>query len=378
MEFKQRYEKAKKQLLSDKSICKSNRKLFKEFYEFEERKLKRQNGLSALDEPCYKTLYGYIHKLRNVNNWFNNKPWKDLAKDDIQSVYDDLEDGIIKNKKGLKYADTSSYYTKIFRGKPFRLVGKAEIARDVLEYHKNTNDKEVRFVPEEEFRKVVSVVSNPLHLALLWLQWDIGENINTLLALTKNDFTQQKNPHTNEDEYLVNLPKGKIKRSRITRSEPTLYPETVRYLDIVLDGLQEHDKVFNFQHRQALKVIHNACRKSMAKCMPHGDAIRWKDLRAGMACHLLKAGWRREEINARLGHSPSSTTLNAYINYLAIDRHRPKNQLLTTNLEEVQNKLEQARHREKLQAERIKRQEQELQALRIAVEKILRSQKIMA
>ncbi len=194
MELKERYEKAKKHLLDDKSICKANRELFREFFEFEEWKLKRQNGLAKLDDPCYKTLYGYVYKLRKVNDWFRNKLWKDLTKEDIRKVYDDLEDGIIKNQKGQKYADTAGYYSKVFRSKPFQLAGKSELAKEVLEYHKSTSDKEVRFVTEEEFRKLVSVVSNPVHLALLWLQWDIGENINTLLALTKNDINPKRTP----------------------------------------------------------------------------------------------------------------------------------------------------------------------------------------
>jgi integrase len=377
MEFKKQYEEAKKHLFADESICAANKELFQEFFVFEEWKLKRQNGLSELDNSCYKTLYGYVCKLKKVNEWFKNKSWKELTKEDIQKVYDDLEDGIIKSQRGQKYADTGGYYNKIFRGKPFQLAGKAEIAKEVLEYHKSSDDKEVRFVTEEEFRKLVSVVSNPAHLALLWLQWDIGENISTLLALTKNDIMRQKNPQTQEDEYLVNLPKAKIKRSRITRSEPTLYPETVKYLDMILDGLNDNEKVFSFEHRQALKIIHNACRKSGAKCMPLSDAIRWKDLRAGMACHLLKSGWTRDEVNARLGHSPSSKTLDAYINYLAIDRHGPKRRLFTSSLQEVQNDLEEAKRREKLQADRIERQQEELRALQIKVDEVLKSQGII-
>ena len=378
MKLKDRYEKAKGRLLTDESICKANRELFQEFLAFEEHKLKRQNGLAMLDDPCYKTLSGYTGKLRTVNGWFKNKRWIDLTRAEIQQVYDDLEDGIIKNRQGQKYGDTAGYYSKIFRGKPFRMAGKSELAKDILEYHRATADREVRFVSEEEFRKLVSVVSHPLHLALFWLQWDIGENIGTLLALTNRDFIRQKNPHTREDEYLVNLPKGKLKRSRITRSEPTLYSETVRYLDMVLEGLNEDDRVFAFGHRQALKIIHYTCKKSGAKCMPLGDAIRWKDLRAGMACHLLKSGWTRDEVNARLGHAPSSSSLNAYINYLAIDRHEPKRRLFNTSLEKVQSNLEEAKRREALQAERLKTQQQELRVLQAKVDRFLQSQGIMS
>ena len=61
------YERAKATLLSDPSICPANRKLFIEFFAYEEYKLVRQNGLPRLDEGCYRTLYGYIQRFRNVN-----------------------------------------------------------------------------------------------------------------------------------------------------------------------------------------------------------------------------------------------------------------------------------------------------------------------
>ena len=82
----------KEKLLNDSSICKENRKLFREFFDWEENKLKRINGLTALDESTYKTLCTYVTKFRNVNNWFANKPWVNLDKKDIKKVYDDLED----------------------------------------------------------------------------------------------------------------------------------------------------------------------------------------------------------------------------------------------------------------------------------------------
>ncbi len=80
MELKTRYERAKKDLLTDSKICRANRDLFKRFFEFEEYKLKRKNGLPALDASCYKTLLAYTSRLRTVNRWFGNKPRKDLTK----------------------------------------------------------------------------------------------------------------------------------------------------------------------------------------------------------------------------------------------------------------------------------------------------------
>ena len=61
-----------------------NRNLWKDFFEWEERKLKRTNNLHRLDEASYKTLNKYVCMFRNVNKWFNNKPWQNLTKEDIQ------------------------------------------------------------------------------------------------------------------------------------------------------------------------------------------------------------------------------------------------------------------------------------------------------
>ncbi|MBI2449483.1 hypothetical protein HYV49_04255 [Candidatus Pacearchaeota archaeon] len=363
MGFKERYEKAKNELLCDKMICRENRDVFRQFFQFEEHKLKRQNGLPALDEPCYKTLIYYVQRFRNVNSWFKNKPWKDLTKEDIKKVYDDLEEGRIRNKKGERFADRSSYYNKVFKSKPFKLAGKDELAREVIEFSSNPR-KEVSFVSEETFLKMVSVLSKPSHLLLFWLAWDVGENINTLLQLTKKDFTRQVNEDTREVEYLVNLPREKLKRSRQSRSEPTLYPETAKYADIVLPGLNENDCVFRFGYRQALKLMHSVARKTGASCVPTNTRVSWKDLRSGMACHLLRSGWTTDEVNFRLGHKPSSKEIDAYVSYLAIDRRKPKKKLFDSNLQRIEGELQQAKQRERLLVDRLRRQGEDNQSLR--------------
>jgi len=113
MIYKKRYEKKRDELLKDKSIAKYNRSLFKKFFDWEEEKLKRQNGLSKLDESSYKTLYEYINRLRNVNQWFKNKPWNKLTEKEIKRVYNDLEDGKIINRAGKRFEDRRSYYNLI-------------------------------------------------------------------------------------------------------------------------------------------------------------------------------------------------------------------------------------------------------------------------
>jgi len=370
MAFKERYRRAKAKLLADSTICLENRNVFRDFFDYEEYKLQRLNDLRELDEPCYKTLYEYTVRLRTVNRWFENRPWQSLTREDIKTVYDALENGQLLTLTGRPFMSTQHYYKKILKSKPFELAGKAQLAREVIQFPKRQR-RTVRYITRDAFLTLVSVLAKPKHLLLFWLAWDIGENIDALLQLQKKDFTSATDPYTGEPEYRVNLPEAKIKRSRQTRTEPTLYSETVRYCAMVLPELENDDEVFPFGYRQAVKLIHNAGRKTGVKCMPDGERVRWKDLRSGMACHLLSMGWQPHEVNLRLGHKPHSDTLNAYINYLAIDRHRPKQKLYKNNLEQTQHKLTEARMRERLAGERNRKQQQQLQAMRSAWEQTM-------
>ena len=345
--YKEYYEQAKTKLLEDPSVCVENRDVFKKFFEWEEYKLQRENDLRKLDEPCYKTLYLYTTRLRIVNRWFGNRPWCALTREDIKKVYDDVEDGKILTISGKPFKSAKTYYGRILKGKPFELAGVAHHAKDVIQFQKRQR-RTVEFVTQEGFLKLVSVLNKPRHLMLFWLAWDIGENIGTLLRLQKRDFQRAVDPHSKDPEYLVSLPSEKLKRTRQTRTEPTLYPETVRYCDMVLEDLDDEDEVFKFGHGQAFSLICQAGKKTGVKCSPTGKLATWKDLRSGMACHLLSMGWQPHEVNLRLGHTPNASTLNHYINHLAIDRHRPKRKLYESKMETLQEELRELKERERL------------------------------
>ena len=296
MTFKKNYIKAKAKLLSDIDIAKYNRNLFSVFFEWEERKLKRINELPELDESSYKTVYGYVNMLRNVNKWFRNKAWDELTMEEIKQVYNDLEDGVIKNRFGKRFEDRRSYYNKIFKAKPFQLAGLHEKVENALEFFTSKKKKPVRFIPEASFKKMIRFLHKPQHYVLFWLAWDIGENISSLLELRVRDIRRQVNRDTKEAEYLVYLPKENLKRSRQTRSEPTVYHETVQYIDALLEygreieyrdekgrirrktvPFRENDFVFTFKYRQALQIFDSAVKRSGVKCEPHKDKPSWKD-----------------------------------------------------------------------------------------------------
>ena len=358
------YEKAKARFLSDQNTCKQNRNLWGRFFEWEERKLKRTNNLSRLDDATYKTLSQYVGKIKNVNKWFNSKAWEDLTKDEIQKVYDDLEDGVIKNRFGKPYADRKSYYTKIFKAKPFKMAGKAEIVEDVFEFFRPTENSEVNFIGYEEFKKLATATNTLLQKLLLWLAWDIGENIMSLLQLRKRDFRRQISPETGEPEYLVDLKKEILKRSRTPRVEITLYIETVELLDIALQNMESDDLLFSFGQRQAGKFMSQCVNATNVKCIPSGKGPTFKDMRSSMCCYLLKEGWRIEEVNSRLGHSPNNLSMvSRYANYLALDKHKPKRKLSANMMQGAKEALEESQKTLRLYEMRFKDQQDRVEVL---------------
>jgi len=382
MTFKINYINAKIKLLNDTSIVEYNRNLFCEFFQWEERKLKRINELPELDESSYKTVYGYINKLRNVNKWFRNKPWNELTEDDIRQVYNDLEDGVIKNRFGRRFEDRRSYYNKIFKAKPFELAGLHEKVKKSLEFFTHRKKKPVRFVSEASFKKLINFLRKPQHYTLFWLAWDIGENISSLLELKVCHLKRQINRETREAEYLIYLPKENLKRSRQTRSEPTVYDDTVEYIDALLEygkeveyrdekgqirrktvPFNDDDFLFTFKYRQALQIFDSVASRSGVKCEPHNDKPSWKDLRSGMACNLFQKGWHVEDINLRLGHSPQSKWLDSYINYLAVNRKRAKKIHYNNSLQDIKIELEESRLKTKFLVNKLEDQNEKIQSL---------------
>jgi len=360
--YKEAYNKRKEKLLKDRSINSNNKEIIKKFFEWEEYKLKRKEGLSEVDERSYKTLYYYTGRIKNINIWFKGKAWEDLTKEEIKKLIDDLEDGKIVTKYGKRYSDRSLYY-QMFQGKFFSFVGKNHIVRDMIEEFSITgrrDENHVRFIEEADFRKIVDCVKDPIQRGLCWVAYDYGENISSLIALESVDVKKGINTDSGDAEYMIIFSKEKLKRSRTPRSEINNYPETVKYLDLILENLKPTDKnvtnrfmknkklssihsenkLFKFGWKVAETFFRKAVERSGIRCMPGGERVTWKDLRSSMACDLLKKGWTCDEVNSRLGHKPSSRIIDRYVSYLALDRTRAKKKVYEGSLKKLEIDLE--------------------------------------
>ena len=69
--------------------------------------------------------------------------------------------------------------------------------------------------------------------------------MNWIREFRISNFRRRTNPDTNEPEYLVTLNKDILKRSRTARTEITNYPETVKYLDLILKNIKPSHKHFS-------------------------------------------------------------------------------------------------------------------------------------
>ena len=326
------------------------------------------NGLPQVDEKSCKTLLEYVSRLRTVNRWFGNKPWCELTKEDIKEVYDAVEDGRIVTARGKPFEQAETYYRRILRSKPFEMAGKRELAREVMEFSSLQPPSEVRFIREESFRQIVDAVIKVEHRALLWLAWDIGENVSSLLRLRKRDCRREVNADTQEPEYHINLRRDILKRSRTPRTEVTNYAETVRLLDQILRGQPEDSLLFAFGHRMAAKMLARAVRITGTQCIPNGEPVTLKDLRSSMACDLLRKGWTTDEVNARLGHKPSSRELDKYVNFLALNRARPKRRFHASQVTALSDELRNLRERESLSQQRVRSLQEQVDSLRRKLE----------
>jgi len=159
------------------------------------------------------------------------------------------------------------------------------------------------------------------------------------------------------------LPQAQLKRSRNPRSEFTLHPETAKYLDIVLEGLSDDDKVFNFGYRQSLKFFDSACKRAKVVCEVTKRKASWKDLRSGMVIYLFNNGWNSDDINLRLGHNVTSKELEAYFSYAGANGKRAKKSHINNSLQEVKEEMEETKKREKYNIQKMKEMEKKIEIL---------------
>ena len=350
-------------ILLDSKLYPGNKDLFKAFLDWEEYKLKRQNRLAELTDRQHKTLLQYCQKLKNINEWFA-KPLSQITKTDIKRVYDDLEDGKILTVNKKPFKDLSGYYNKIFKSKLFQMIGKADMAREVLEFDILKPKKKAKFFRRETLKQIDMALNRINDKFLNYLLFDVGENICANLQLKKSDFNKRKNEATNEIEYGVRLGEEKIKRTRTARTEPLHLAETNQYAEIVLSKLNDNDLVFPEPYSVVSCRFNRAWAKVKAVTEPDNKPVTFKDYRSSMAVDGLSVrGMSLDEVKARLGHNPSSNVCDCYVNYLGLDREKPKAKVDAVKNASLMNEIEKLKEANRVKQSQVQKLEAQFSML---------------
>jgi hypothetical protein len=122
---------------------------------------------------------------------------------------------------------------------------------------------------------------------------------------------------------------------------------------ISLQGKKPEENLFDYDKPALEKVWKRAIEKTKVVCQPDGQNPTIKDIRSGMACHLLEKGWTTDEIKSRLGHKPSSNVIDKYVNYKAKGKQKTRQKLRTYEVESLKKDIEDMKAQQKLSNIRI-------------------------
>lgn len=343
----------------------SNVTLALDYIKFKLDYLRKVNGNSDVAQNrYYKTLNKDLTYLQNVLYWFNKWNLNELTKENIEEVFSKLEDNTLKSVTGQNLLDSTKddYYSKVLKNGFFKHIKKSELAREVI-IRKFIESKDVRFMEYD----IVVQLSNALryadHKLLVWLLFDTGVEIDAVLHLKKNDFSIQKSEEL-EDYYMLHVRAEISKKSRSPRDIFIYHQQTNDLLKEVLQNLQDDENLFKFEWRNAYKIIHETSKKFNLKLKTPDDYITPKDFRSSCATYFLKEGWTLDQVKARLGHKPSSTVIDRYVNYLGLDQQRQKKQKEEIDSKNYKEKYNKISERNRKLEEDVKRMDKDLELLK--------------
>lgn len=342
-----KFEKKKQDnIIENDDILEENKELIIDFLDWKKQDLQNKKGREEDDKIRWsKTLNKYVGLLKNVGEWVD-KPLDEFTKEDVQRLYDKLEEGKIKSKNGKKYSHNSrlDYYKKVFKSDFTKRIDKElyQHCKDIMKV--TSKESKVRFFEKEDFDDMLLSANNLRDKVLLSLLFDTGMRIGTVLNLKKGDFEKKKDDEINETYYIIRVKKNYTKSNK-ARSIHTWLDKTSKLLDKYLKDLENGDLLFDISYRYARKIIRRIAKKSDVKVKPEAKTVKPHDFRRSSATYWLKRGMRQDSIKARLGHKPSSTVIDKYVNYLGLDKHKQRKKVNKQNISDLKEKYEKTKNR---------------------------------
>ncbi len=382
-----------KQIRANKKINRENAEEVIKWLNKKEESLSLKKGLdNAAKIRWSKTMDHYITLLYNVLIWFK-QPLKDLTEAEFKQFFKDFESGNIKSKNGKNIAKSTriDYYNKIFKSHFFAELDLRDMARRVIDVEHN-KDGEVRFFTKEDLDSMIKL-SNQLNHKLLWtLMYDTGARIGTILNLRKGDFEKRYNKDTKQDYYLIHIRKDYTKSKR-DRTVATWLPETTELLKLYFKKKlipqqkrnnkgdfivgydysetewQNEDLVFSIGYTTVITQVKRIGLKSRVKTKPDDLPINIHDFRRSSATYWLGRGISIDSIKKRLGHKPSSTVIDKYVNYLGLDEEMETKQIQEGNYKEMIDQAKETREKLIVLDQRLKERDKQMEDMQKATDK---------
>lgn len=308
-------------LMQRDGICQKNKELIAAWLAKKEQEFIAVKGNETTSQIRYlKTLSKYLFMLNNLAQWFK-KPFNEITEQDIRRVYEELESGEIGRRNGKPFTKQTrkDYYNKVFKSDFFKFIGKYELAQHVVLRRMESEDA-VRFFTIEDLERMTSMTSNPQSKLILNLLFDTGMRIGTLLNIRKSDIEkiQREIGHGTKSYYIIHIKKEYTKSNRDSTLS-ILLDNTNELLDIQLPKMHDDDYVVDVSYSSVVKLVKRYSKKANVSTKPDNKPISIHDFRRSCGCYLLKQGLSIDQIKKRLGHKPSSTVIDKYVDYLALD-----------------------------------------------------------
>lgn len=296
----------------------SNVNLAYDYLKSREKQSQDERGYSELAQKrYYKTLNKVFTYLLNILKWFNPYELKDLTQENIYKVYTDLEQDKLTSITGkiLEENSKKDIYSKELKNGFFEFIEKSHIARKVIKriYREY---KVVSYFTYDDIVRMSNATKRKDYELLLWLMFDTGIEINTILQLEKKHFLKKEN------YWYLNVPLDISKASRQPRNILIYQNSTIDLLNSTLPSLNDNDKLFKFGYRNANKLIKAVSEKTNTKTKPNKEIVKPHDFRRSMTMFFVNIEWNKIDILARLGQKPSSTEIDHYFNASGIDQER--------------------------------------------------------
>lgn len=312
----------KKYIDGNPEIIKQNQKLITKWLRTKSNELQARKGVDdAAKLRWSKTILKYARQARNVGEWFD-KPLNKLTEKDIKKFYKDFETGEIKSSRGVAFSKSNrrDYYKKLFKGGLGTYCGIDQICKEVMVLEASEGVEVSHFL-KKDFIAMLGASTDLRHKALMCVAFDLGARIGTILNFRRSDvqkvFDSKSGKHTYR--FTIHAENTKSKRMRIGDA---FIDETINLFDQFLPTVKEGEFLFPFSYTNAHNIIKRASRRAKVKSKPYNKEVSPHDFRRAMVTHLRIIGVSVDDIKARIGHNPSSRTIDLYLSQIGLLENR--------------------------------------------------------